>query len=154
MTFLSTPVIEGPPAKGVGVWITIRQIAEVIMSHDRKDQIVADGRRRAYDASIDRVRAEVAKEFAPELAKAGFWRRILLRFRMEHEVERRMRRTAPPWGLYLHSFRPFHDDRGKGRGAVHSLSVEHGVRYRIAFKVGPGARLFLRNVVGRRATRD
>ena len=68
--------------------------------HDMKP-IVACGRRSVYNACIGGVRAEVAKEFAPELAKAGFWRRIHLRIRMIREVERRMRKIAPPWGLYL-----------------------------------------------------
>lgn len=65
------------------------------------DCIVNDGARRAYLASIHRVRADVQREFSSALEQAGFLRRILLRVQINREIKHRMREIAPPWALYL-----------------------------------------------------
>ena len=70
------------------------------MDDGSNQPIIADGQARAYKANIARVRAEVEREFSDSLAKAGYWRRFLLRLRMTREVRRRMDKVAPPWGLY------------------------------------------------------
>ncbi len=65
-----------------------------------KNGIVADGYERAWSANIGAVRAEVEKEFAERMARAGFRERRKLRREIEEEVRRRMERKAPPWGLH------------------------------------------------------
>ena len=67
---------------------------------NKKTKIVEDGQKRAYDGSVDQVRAEVEAKYAEELKKVGVWKRILVRRRIEHEIRERMRKTAPRDGLY------------------------------------------------------
>jgi hypothetical protein len=67
--------------------------------HD-PNAIVADGQGQARAAAIDKARAEVEARHAPELARAGWWRRWLLRLRIRREVEQRLERTARRDGLY------------------------------------------------------
>jgi hypothetical protein len=67
--------------------------------------IVADGRDRAHDAAIGKVRAEVEREFADALRKAGPWRRVCLWIKAKREIRRRMARIAPLRGLYLRAGR-------------------------------------------------
>ena len=62
--------------------------------------IVADGQERARAAAMERVRAEVQRRFAPELARAGFWRRWALRLHLRREIQRRMEQIAPRDALY------------------------------------------------------
>jgi hypothetical protein len=64
------------------------------------ETIVQGGRKRACKASISRVRAEVEAEYARELEQAGIWKRARLRWKMEREINRRMKQVAPPDGLY------------------------------------------------------
>ncbi len=71
------------------------------MAKELKQHIVNDGGRRAYLASINRVRADVQREFSEALAQAGFLRRIFLRVQMNREINRRMREIAPRWALYF-----------------------------------------------------
>ncbi|MBI4606997.1 MAG: hypothetical protein HY721_33965 [Planctomycetes bacterium] len=67
-------------------------------SRKRKQEIIAGGRDHAYWAALRAVRAEVQRDFAEALSKAGFVRRVLLWFRMEREVRRRLeQRPGPPW---------------------------------------------------------
>ena len=66
----------------------------------RNNKIVADGRQRAYDGSIEQVRVEVEAKYAEELKNAGFWGRMRLRQQMEREIRQRMTKIAPPDGLY------------------------------------------------------
>ena len=67
---------------------------------DRKTKIIADGQKRAYDGSIDKVRAEVEAKYAGELKRASMWKRMQLRRKVEHEIRERMKKIAPPDGLY------------------------------------------------------
>ncbi len=67
---------------------------------NKKIKIVEDGQKRAYDGSVDQVQAEVEAKYAEELKKAGVWKRILVRRRIEHEIRERMRKIAPRDGLY------------------------------------------------------
>ncbi len=67
---------------------------------DRKQQFVADGQRRAYDAEIEHVRTEVEAQYAEELSRAGIWNRLRIRRKIKREIRKRMRDLAPPGGLY------------------------------------------------------
>ncbi len=67
---------------------------------DDKAEIVADGRERAMDGSVDRIRAEVEAKYAEELRTAGFWKRRRIRQKIEREIEKRLERIAPKTGLY------------------------------------------------------
>ncbi len=67
---------------------------------NKKIKIVEDGQKRAYDGSVDQVQAEVEAKYAEELKKAGVWKRILVRRRIEQEIRERMRKIAPRDGLY------------------------------------------------------
>ncbi len=62
--------------------------------------IVADGQQRAYDANIQRVRAEVEAEYGNEMKNAGFWQAVLLQLTVEWETQKRMKKIAPSDGLY------------------------------------------------------
>lgn len=61
-----------------------------------KGSYVADPQRRAYLASVRRVREQVNREHREELSKAGFFRRVLLLFRIEREIKRRLQGIEPP----------------------------------------------------------
>ncbi len=63
-------------------------------------RIVASGRDNAWSANLPAARAEVEKEFAERMASAGFWKRLLLRRRIEKEIRRRMEENAPRRALY------------------------------------------------------
>ena len=67
---------------------------------DRKTRIVADGQKRAYDGNVEQVRAEVEAKYAEELRRAGVWKRMQLRRKMEKEIRERMKKIAPSDGLY------------------------------------------------------
>ncbi len=62
--------------------------------------IVADGRQRAYDGNIQRVRAKVEAEYGNEMKNAGFWQAVLLQLTVEWETQKRMKKIAPSDGLY------------------------------------------------------
>ncbi len=62
--------------------------------------IVADGQQRAYDANIQRVRAEVEAEYDSEMKNAGLWQAVLLQLTVEWETQKRMKKIAPSDGLY------------------------------------------------------
>ncbi len=66
----------------------------------KRVRIVADGQERAHDGSIEQVRAEVEAKYAEELRKAGFWERIFLLRRIKRDIRERMKKIAPPDGLY------------------------------------------------------
>lgn len=62
--------------------------------------VVADGYKRARDASEPIVRGEVEREFASLLENASAADRKRIRHEMEREIERRLCRLAPPDALY------------------------------------------------------
>jgi hypothetical protein len=62
--------------------------------------IVADGEERAWDASIERVTAEVKAEFAERWNAASLLGRIMLRFQIRREIHRRMDRVCSSRNLY------------------------------------------------------
>ena len=70
---------------------------------ERKNRIVNDGQKRAFGGSINQVRAEVEAKYAEEMRRAGVWKRMWIRRKVEKEIRERMRRIAPPGGLYLRS---------------------------------------------------
>ncbi len=67
---------------------------------DRNTKIVADGQQRAYDDSIEQVRAETEAKYAEELKTAGMWKRMQIRRKMQREINERMKQIAPKSGLY------------------------------------------------------
>jgi len=71
------------------------------MNEDCDPHFVFDGYERARGASIDQVWAEVELEFAERWAAAGWFERLKLKREMQREIERRLDRVAPPWGLYI-----------------------------------------------------
>jgi hypothetical protein len=73
------------------------------MNRMHDDHFVADGCHRARSANVSAIRAEVEREYAERLQSAGFFRRWLLCREMRREIERRLDRVAPPWGLYFSS---------------------------------------------------
>jgi hypothetical protein len=71
------------------------------MAKKARNYFVDDGCERARAASLDTIRAEVEREFSERLASAGWWERVRLSYEMRREIERRLDRVAPPWGLYF-----------------------------------------------------
>lgn len=67
---------------------------------DGKTKLIADGQRRAYDASIDQVRGEVEAEYAEELKKAGMWKRLQIRRKIDKGIRGSMEGITPLDGLY------------------------------------------------------
>lgn len=71
------------------------------MTENLHGEIVADGRDRARRATEARVRAEVEREMAGELAEAGsLLHRLRTRARINREVNRRMKQEAPSEAMY------------------------------------------------------
>lgn len=62
--------------------------------------IVADGQARARAAAEPRIRKEVNGKYAEELGRAGLFRRMAIRIRIEREVRRRLREVAPDGAHY------------------------------------------------------
>jgi hypothetical protein len=73
------------------------------MTTEHDDHFVADGYSRARSGNYDTIRAEVQREYAERRQSAGLLRRWFLYFEMHREIERRLDRVAPPWGLYFTS---------------------------------------------------
>jgi hypothetical protein len=73
------------------------------MKHIHDDHLVADGLDRARSANLGAIQAEVERAYAERLQSAGFFRGWLLRCEMRREIQRRLDRVAPPWGLYFSS---------------------------------------------------
>ena len=61
---------------------------------------VADGQARVENAERPRVEREVRARYVERLAAAGLWGRFRLRSQMRREIERELKRLAPPDGLY------------------------------------------------------
>jgi len=75
----------------------------VIVPREPVQEIVAGGRERILAQVEDRIRAEVRSEYLGRLSKAGFWKRIRLRYEMWREIRQRIDEKAPPGGLYARS---------------------------------------------------
>ena len=56
----------------------------------QKATYIADPERRAYLGAIRQIREQLLREHEKELEQAGFLKRILLNFRIEREVKKRM----------------------------------------------------------------
>ena len=65
--------------------------------------IVADGWVRSRNAAEMKVRQDVEAEYAPRLAAATWFGRLILRHRIRREIRCRLEKAAPRDGLY---FRP------------------------------------------------
>ncbi len=62
--------------------------------------IVADGREREAKARFKEIRERIEKEHSEELKRAGWFRRMVIRWRMHGEIQRELERVAPGDGLY------------------------------------------------------
>lgn len=70
------------------------------MGRRNRDRFVADGQGRIRSAERRRVAGEVKARYAAQMAAAGFWARIRLRWRVWREIERELARIAPRDGFY------------------------------------------------------
>jgi hypothetical protein len=76
----------------------------------QRENIVADGHRRYRDARDykvlrARILTEISSRYAPEKAKASFWRRFWIEVMILHEVRSVMKREFPAGSLYLSAHR-------------------------------------------------
>jgi hypothetical protein len=68
----------------------------------QKSTYIADPERRAYLGTLRHIREQLLREHEKELQEAGFLRRILLNFRIEREVKKRMQAgSIPPGGPHV-----------------------------------------------------
>jgi hypothetical protein len=80
------------------------------MKRQDKSAIVVDGGRRLkasaeHHQRLRQIREAIRVKYAPELARAGFFRRCVLRWRMMMDYRKESRRTGPsPSSLYLGAF--------------------------------------------------
>jgi len=65
--------------------------------------IVTKGRSNALknNPEKERICAEIKKRYADHLARAGFFRKIILRYRMSREIKKEIEKLAPPDALYF-----------------------------------------------------
>jgi len=71
------------------------------MKMERSELFVNGGAQRVRAQLFAKFRSEVEREFADRLQAASWFKRILLRSRMRHEIERRVKEKLPsPWSLY------------------------------------------------------
>lgn len=73
------------------------------MTRNWKEQssgFVANGRRIISNGVKSNIKQEVLAEYEPELRKAGFWRRLLIKRRMREIIRKRLDEAAPPSALY------------------------------------------------------
>lgn len=73
-----------------------------------EERFIDDGRERLmatqeYRAARAEAIAAVRARYAAPLASAGFFGRLVLRFRMEREIAREIEKLAPTGALYLQS---------------------------------------------------
>jgi len=76
------------------------------MKRDDRISIVADGRERIcsglhYEKTKQALTQRMKRHCAPLLAKSSFVGRVIIHFRTQRWLERRLNRIAPPQGLYL-----------------------------------------------------
>jgi hypothetical protein len=65
-----------------------------------KTRFVADGERRLkcsseFQEQLRALRSSIHAKYAEEFAKAGFWRRLLLHWRVSAEFRRERRKLTP-----------------------------------------------------------
>ncbi len=68
------------------------------------DSIVADGRERLLKSVGEReieIKRRIEDSYRSELASAGWWRRLVLKYRIKAEIARELEKIAPRQGLYL-----------------------------------------------------
>ena len=71
----------------------------------RSPQIVSDGCERLRTATTHRLEQALYRKFAAELSDAGFFGRLVIRYRIRRIVQRRVRRLASPYALYASRLR-------------------------------------------------
>jgi len=73
-----------------------------------EERFIVDGQEQiekseGYRAARAEIIASVRSRYAESLASAGIFRRLLLRLRMQREINREVAKLAPPNALYLQS---------------------------------------------------
>lgn len=63
---------------------------------------VHGGQGRAWRALVATVESEVEMAYRKEMQEATRWRRLILRLKVEREIQRRLEDLAPSDALYLH----------------------------------------------------
>jgi hypothetical protein len=66
-----------------------------------KNGMVADGPLRLRRALAIEIRREVEAKYATDWAKAGFYRRLRLRAKIESEIQKRAHKATPRYALYF-----------------------------------------------------
>ncbi len=72
-----------------------------IMTEQKPNRIVADGQARVRKDCRPEVEAAVRARYADELERTRGLRRLLLRWNIRREIERRLDEIAPQEALYL-----------------------------------------------------
>ena len=54
----------------------------------------------ARDEARREIRRQLQERHKEEIARSGFWRELLIRFKIEREVAEEMKRRFPPHALY------------------------------------------------------
>jgi len=70
--------------------------------------IVADGLQRIrgsaeFQKRVREIELRVSQEYACEMANARWWKKLLLRHRMQRQIQKELDLIAPRGALYLHS---------------------------------------------------
>jgi hypothetical protein len=76
------------------------------MKRDDRSSIVADGRERIcsgshYQKTKHALTQRMKRRCAPLLARSSLVGRLIIHFRTQRWIQRRLNRIAPPQGLYL-----------------------------------------------------
>jgi len=66
-------------------------------------RIVSDGEFRLLEARKNEARGVVASRYAAEWARAGFFRRLILRWRIHREISREVEKNRPSPGCLYNS---------------------------------------------------
>jgi len=71
-------------------------------NNQKSSSFILDGRSRALRGGQlkERICAEVMSQYADELARAGFVRRIILRYKISREIKKELEKIAPSDALY------------------------------------------------------
>ena len=76
------------------------------MPNKKTHDLIANGRKRAFESeeykkAYEEIRAKVAAKYQDRYAQAGFLKRLLIRMRMEREIQQELEKIAPRDAMYL-----------------------------------------------------
>ena len=71
-----------------------------------KDKIVADGQQRIqqteeYRRKVGEIRTSIQEKYRVEMARSGFFKRVILQLKVQREIYREIQELAPDRALYL-----------------------------------------------------